>query len=416
VDFLRAGSITVVVVGHWLMAAVFVSGGQLQLADMLHLAPWTQWLTWSFQVMPLFFIVGGYSNGISWEAAHRDGRGYGLWIATRLKRLVGPIVPLLLAWSVMAMIAHRLGTPQQMIKVGSQAALIPTWFLAVYIAVVNTAPATHWFWRRFGMASFWVLALGAVVVDAVAFTTDFPGLRWINYAFVWLAVHHLGYLWRDGKIEGTARALIWAAAGLGLLIFLVAVASYPVSMITVPGAEVSNSRPPTLALLALGIFHLGLVLTLEAPLRRWLKRLGPWTTTVLVNATIMTLYLWHLTVMVLTIGLAHLLGDVGLELQPGTGSWWASRPVWIGVLAAFLLIFIALFGRFEQTARKGAEASLPAWRAIAGALGVCSGLAILALYGIGAEGPLGIRIGTVLLVLAGAALVLGPPLRRTPVT
>ena len=113
VDFLRAASITVVVVGHWLMAAAFVSGGRLQLADMLHLAPWTQWLTWAFQVMPLFFIVGGYSNGISWEAARRDGRGYGLWIATRLRRLVGPIVPLLVLWSVMAMIAHRLGTPSR---------------------------------------------------------------------------------------------------------------------------------------------------------------------------------------------------------------------------------------------------------------------------------------------------------------
>jgi hypothetical protein len=416
VDFLRAASITVVVIGHWLMAAAFVSSGQLQLGDMLHLAPWTQWLTWAFQVMPLFFVVGGYSNGISWEAARRDGRGYGIWIATRLKRLVGPMVPLLVVWSVMAMIAHRLGTHPQMIKVGSQAALIPTWFLAVYIAVVITAPVTHWSWRRFGMASFWALVLGAVVVDTVAFTTESPGLRWANYAFVWLGVHHLGYLWRDGKIDGPGRALLWASAGLGLLIFLVAAASYPVSMITVPGEEVSNSRPPTLALLALGIFHLGLVLALEAPLGRWLRRLGPWTATVLVNATIMTLYLWHLTVMVLTIGLAHLLGDVGLEFQPGAWAWWASRPIWIAVLAAFLSIFIALFGRFEQTARGGAEAALPAWRAIAGALGVCSGVAILALNGIGAEGPLGIRIGTVILVLAGAALVLGLPQRRTAVT
>ena len=266
------------------------------------------------------------------------------------------------------------------------------------------------------MASFWLLALGAVVVDAVAFATDFHGLRWVTYAFVWLAVHHLGYLWRDGKIKGPGRALLWAAAGLGLLIFLVAGASYPVSMITVPGEDVSNSRPPTIALLALGVFHLGLVLALEAPFRRWLKRLGPWTATVLVNATIMTIYLWHLTVLVLTIGLAHLFGDVGLDLQPGTWSWLATRPLWIAILAAFLSIFIALFGRFEQTARKGDGTSLSAWRAIAGALGVCSGLAILALNGIGTEGPLGIRIGTVALVLAGAALVLGPPLRRTAVT
>jgi hypothetical protein len=126
----------------------------------------------------------------------------------------------------------------------------------------------------------------------------------------------------------------------------------------------------------------------------------------------MTLYLWHVTVMVLIIGLANLWGGIGLEFQPGSSSWWASRPIWIAILAAVLSIFIAIFGRFEQTARGGAGAPLPAWRAIAGAIGVCSGLAVLALNGIGSEGLLGIRIGTVIIALAGAALVLGSPLRR----
>ena len=412
VDFLRAASITVVVIGHWLIAAAYVDNGQLKLGDMLRVATWTQWLTWITQVMPLFFIVGGYSNGASWAAARRSGQGYGLWLATRLKRLIGPVVPLLIVWSVMAMIAHRFGVHPRMIKVGSQAALIPTWFLAVYIMVVITAPATHWAWRRFGMASFWGLALGAVIVDTVAFKTDFPAIRWVNYAFVWLGVHHLGYAWRDGKIVGPARALPWAACGLGVLIYLVTVASYPVSMITVPGEEVSNSRPPTLALLALGAFQAGLVLALEAPARRWLVRLRPWAATVLVNGTIMTLFLWHLTVMVLVIGLANLLGNIGLALQPGSWNWWASRPIWIAILAAFLSIFVAIFARFEQTSRRRAVASIPTWRTIAGALGVCTGLALLALNGIGAEGPLGIRMGTVTMALVGAALVLGLPQRR----
>jgi hypothetical protein len=246
VDFLRAASISVVVIGHWLMASPFLEGGKLQLGDMLHMAPWTQWLTWAFQVMPLFFIVGGYSNGISWEAARRAGLGYGRWTANRLKRLVGPVVPLLIVWSAIGMIAHRSGVHPQMIKVGSQVALIPTWFLAVYVMVVIAAPATHWAWRRFGMGSFWALVLGAVIVDAVAFAGDLPVLRWLNYAFVWLGVHHLGYLWRDGRIAGPARALLMSAAGLAVLIFLVAGASYPVSMITVPGEPVSNSRPPRL--------------------------------------------------------------------------------------------------------------------------------------------------------------------------
>jgi hypothetical protein len=33
-------------------------------------------VTWIVQVMPIFFIVGGYANGVSWRAARRDGRSY----------------------------------------------------------------------------------------------------------------------------------------------------------------------------------------------------------------------------------------------------------------------------------------------------------------------------------------------------
>ena len=109
VDFLRAASITIVVLGHWLIAAPFVEDGRLRLDDMLHIAPWSQWLTWVCQVMPLFFIVGGYSNGVSWDSACKAGRSYSLWLAPRLKRLVGPVAPLVIVWSVLAMIAHRFG-------------------------------------------------------------------------------------------------------------------------------------------------------------------------------------------------------------------------------------------------------------------------------------------------------------------
>ncbi|GMR21930.1 MAG: hypothetical protein BMS9Abin37_0253 [Acidobacteriota bacterium] len=129
-------------------------------------------------------------------------------------------------------------------------------------------------------------------------------------------------------------------------------------------------------------------------------------------ATVVDLYLWHLTVMVLVIGLAHLLGDVGLHLRPGTGSFWATCPMWIATYAAGLAIFVPVFGRFEQTARQGAAASVPAWRAIAGALGVCAGVAMLALGGIGAEGALGLRIVPIALVLGGVALIVGSPWRR----
>jgi hypothetical protein len=409
VDFLRAASITVVVLGHWLMAAPFVEAGALRLGDMLHVAPWSQWLTWAFQVMPVFFVVGGYSNAASWEAALRTGQGYGAWTAARLQRLVAPLAVLLAVWAALAALANALGVDAVLIRVGSQAALIPTWFLAVYVMVVVAAPATHRMWRRFGMASFWMLAAGAIAVDAAAFGAGVPLVRWINYVFVWLGVHQLGYAWRDGRIAGPARALPWAAGGLGLLVGLVMLAGYPVSMISVPGEAVSNSRPPTLALLALGAFHAGLLLAAEAPLRRWLRRVRPWAAVVLVNGTIMTLYLWHLTVMVLLIGLLNLLGGFGLGLAPGGGAWWLTRPLWLLALAAGLGLFIPIFARFEQRSRARSAAALPAWRSLGGAAGVCAGVALLALGGIGGEGLLGLRVGVLLLTFAGVALVLGLP-------
>ena len=71
VDWLRALSISAVVFGHWLIAAPWIAADGLRLDHMLAVQPWTQWLTLLFQVMPVFFLVGGYSNAASWDAPAR---------------------------------------------------------------------------------------------------------------------------------------------------------------------------------------------------------------------------------------------------------------------------------------------------------------------------------------------------------
>jgi hypothetical protein len=143
-------------------------------------------------------------------------------------------------------------------------------------------------------------------------------------------------------------------------------------------------------------------LTLESPVRRWLAKTTPWAATVLVNGMIMTVFLWHLTVLVLVIGLGVMLDGVGLGLPPGSAVWWATRPLWMGLLAVCLVPFVAVFGRLERAA--GSPADVSAWRLVLGSMMVCGGLALIALDGIGADGPLGIRWGVVLLAFAGAAL------------
>jgi hypothetical protein len=398
VDFLRAVSIGVVVLGHWLMAAPSLAGERFTLGDML-VERWAQWLTWAFQVMPLFFVVGGYANAASWEAARRSGLPYGAWASARVRRLIGPVVPLLLVWSALALVAPALGAPTGLVQLGSQVAFIPTWFLAVYVGVAILAPATLAAWRRFGLGSFLALAIGAAAVDAGGFAGGLDGLRWANYAFVWLGVHQLGFLWRDGRMAGPARSLPWAACGGLALIFLVSLAAYPVSMISVPGEDVSNSRPPTLALLALGVLHAGVALALEGPVRRWLERPGPWAATVLVNGRIMTVFLWHATALIAVVGAAHAAGGIGLRLAPDSAAWWATRPLWIAASLVVLALLVALFGRFERP-DGGAVRSFPAWRSVAAAAAACAGMTAIAIGGI--VGAAGLRGWAIALVLAGA--------------
>ena len=415
VDFLRGASIAVVVLGHWLMAAPTVATGErFTLSDMLHVAPWTQWLTWVFQVMPLFFIVGGYANAASLESAARAGVGYGRWVSHRLQRLVRPLVPFVLVWCGLALVARRVGLSEGLVRAGSQVAFVPTWFLAAYVILVLVAPPMHRLWRRWGMASFWALVVAAALVDVARRA---PGLRlvgWVNYAFVWLAIHQLGYAWRDGTLARGTRGVTFALGGLAALVVLVGLASYPVSMVTVPGEGLSNSNPPTLALLALGVTQAGLVLLVEAPARRLLERARVWTLTVFVNGVIMTLYLWHATVMVLLVALAELPGGVGLHFIPGTPTWWATRAPWLLALLVALGAFVAVFGRMEARVAPSKGPPPAAWRSVGGALALCVGLTALGVGGIGAPNPVGLRLGAVLVTLAGAALVAAVRLPGSP--
>ena len=383
VDFLRSVSILVVIIGHWMIATAYVVNGEIDAGHLLAARPQLHWLTWLFQVMPIFFIVGGYSNAVSLESAKRKGIGYGDWLSARLNRLVAPLLILVIAWAVIAVSMSLLGAKPVVIQYVSQAALIPTWFLAIYIVVVILAPAAYKFWRRYGFASFLFFAAGAALTDVAFFEAEMRWLGWTNYLWVWLAVHHLGFAWRDDRLGRVAKRLLFSATGFAALWLLTSQGPYPFAMVGSPDPGLSNTSPPKITLLALGIFQFGLLLALEEPMRRALNGLRLWTATVLINSMIMTVYLWHITVMVIFAALLYLAGGIGLGIEPGTSDWWWSRPVWIAILFILLLPVALLISPLERRGRP-ADAAIPApARQIAGAIMICLGVALLARYGYG---------------------------------
>jgi len=405
VDFLRAYSILAVVVGHWLVAAPYMKDGAVEGGHLLGILPWTQWLTWGFQVMPLFFLVGGYSNAASWAANRRKGLTYSAWYTSRLQRLIWPVLPLFLIWTGFAMTGTVLGVERGIVKMAAQLALIPVWFLSVYLIISALVPLSHAAWQRWGMASFWALVAGAALIDWLSIFRHVPLINFANFGFVWLAVHQLGYAWGAGRLAGRAWPWGLALGGLGVLAALVHFGPWPVAMIGVPGSDLSNSMPPTTALLALGIMQTGFALVLEPLARRALANVKAWAGVVLINGMIMTIYLWHLTAFVLVMVAAWALGGIGLNLVPGSGAWWAARPVWFALYILATLPMIMRFSRYEQAGRGGEASEVPHWRLISGLVMICAGLGLTAAISIASpEGVTGVRLWVVALPFVGAAM------------
>ena len=185
-----------------------------------------------------------------------------------------------------------------------------------------------------------------------------------------------------------------------LLVLLTEYGPWPRSLVGVPGADVSNTTPPHLPLLALAALQYGMVRIVEAPLRNWLGGVRAWAATIVINGMIMTVFLWHSTVMMLMFGVGILLDGLGLVARPGSGEWWLVKLVWIAIFAFVLVPVVALVSRWERPAAIGTAPS--ALRLVAGSLLMGFGLAMMAHGGVvdGESGSL--NVIALSLPLAGA--------------
>jgi len=391
VDLLRALSIGAVVLGHWIMAAPYLQAGSPHMEHLLDVQPWSRWLTWIFQVMPVFFFVGGFSNGVSWDSAQHKQLRFSQWLEARFRRLLGPAIPLILLWTLLGVIGFSSGVHPEMIRIGSQISLVPVWFLAIYFFIVMLVPLSRRIWHRFGFASVIIPILLATFNDWLFFNTDLQWLGWFNYFLIWGAVHQLGYAWQEQRLVSGVKAFIIGLIGALVLVLLTQLGPYPLSLVGVPSQGISNTTPPKLPLIALATAQIAFLLSLEAPAKQWLAKGRVWTSTVLINGLIMPIFLWHSTVMMLIIGGLFWLVPNLLLAEPGTVQWWSLRPLWVIVYLAVMMVFLPLFLTLEKIASKNQQQSTPVAILMLSALSMCFGLALLAAGGVTGEGILGVN-------------------------
>nr|BFE80751.1 hypothetical protein GCM10020093_033520 [Planobispora longispora] len=97
IDVLRLFGIALVVLQHWSMPVLSFTGREVVTGNAL--ASGNAWIiTWISQVMPLVFFAGGAANAISRRGAVRRGVAAPAWLASRLRRLAWPVLPLAAVW------------------------------------------------------------------------------------------------------------------------------------------------------------------------------------------------------------------------------------------------------------------------------------------------------------------------------
>ncbi len=216
------------------------------------------------------------------------------------------------------------------------------WFLGAYVLVLAAMPMLY----RITTTTARLAAGVAMVYGAIA-VIDVVRLHW-------LAAASLGYLnmavWLIPGMFGIAyrRRLLTGRAALGTAVMLLAVnvaliywGPYELSMVGTGDHRLSNTSPPSLLLAGHAIILSALAILAAPAIARWAQRPRVWWLTAIGNSGAMTLYLWHMPVL---LGVHLLFDGLGRPRYPG-------QPHFLLISVMQLLIVVAVVAVLFLTLR-----------------------------------------------------------------
>ncbi len=364
-DLARVVCVLMVITIHLLFVGVGPnSEGGLSVSRPLEEQPWFWAATWVGQIMPLFFVVGGFATATSLRSLrHRESdadRADRIFLHSRMQRLIRPALPLFLLLAAALGAATAVGVDHSLLDAVATGIGSPLWFLCAYLLCQFAAPTLLRLHARAPRVTMLVLLACVIAVDVARFLwADAPrdqagvGIGgYLNLLFAWALVHQIGFWYADGWF---ARRRAWQLIGMAViawasLIPLTAWLPYSLDML-------SNLNPPTLPLVALGIGQAALLQLLKPPLTALMRTRAARAVVYVVGSRLMTIYLWHLPLIIVLAGVGLLIP--GASPVPGSADWWLTRPIVLVILLAALMGLSVPLRRLEQPAPVLQPASRP---------------------------------------------------------
>lgn len=340
-DLARVTAVCFVVIVHLLQVGVgWGPDGSLVTSRPAEMQSWFDAATWFGQIMPLFFVVGGFASAAGWStwtSRGGDARGF---IRSRTLRLAQPALPLFVFVAIVLVAAAVIGVDPSLVDAAVVGVGMPLWFLAAYLlcqAVVPLAAHGH---ERAPRGTLVVLLVAVVAVDALRFLSGVEEVGYLNLLFVWPLIQQLGFWYRDGWFDRRSPvSLISIAVACYLAVgAVVAWGPYSTNML-------ANLNPPTLPLVLFGLAQACLLRLAKPALTALMRTRVAQGVVFVIGSRLMTVYLWHLPVILVISGIALLVP--GAAPAPASPEWWASRPLVFLATAVVLWLLSLMLVRFE---------------------------------------------------------------------
>lgn len=344
VDLLRALCVVGVVLLHAIMVGVTVVDGAPVFANASEGSWWIVPVSWMLQVMPLFFIIGGFAGFLARRRQRERGGTASDFVAARVHRLLRPAVFAVGIVGAALAVLSLAGIPADIVATAGYRYGQPLWFLGVFLLCQALLPALASAHVRMPRTTLGALVLAALSVDMLRSQTGIEGLGFLNLAFVWLALQQIGFFLADGTIDRLSRR----SRALGGAAALCALIATFVSGIYSPDL-IANINPPTGALLLVGVVHLSVVSLFRGRIEAFSRRPAAAAFTAFVNRRTMTIYLWHMPMLLGMAGLSAVAAlTTGVALpEPSSAAWWLSRPLWLATALAVTAAVAVMLTKIE---------------------------------------------------------------------
>lgn len=374
-DLARVFCVVLVVFVHILFTGVGrAPDGSLLIEKTVELQPWFSAATWVANIMPLFFVVGGYAARAGWRSAIKKGMSADDFVRVRLARLARPALAVFVFFTVALAAVKMLGIDPALVDGIAVGVGSPLWFLAAYLAAQAFAPLLMRWHERYNWRVLTVLLLAALVVDAVRFVLieDMFGVGSLpetgyglgqelvgipNVVFVWLFAQQVGFFVYDGWFQRRRwwQLVLLIASGYAAVWALVSLGGYSWSMLT-------NQWPPTALMAILAVVQASALTLVHAPLTALMRTRPAQAAVFVLGSRLMTIYLWHLPMIMVLTGI-----QLALPLPlpaPGSATWWWTRLPFLLIVLGSVWVLSLWLVRFEKVSTTGAPRFSARWATV----------------------------------------------------